>query len=208
MSPVLASKSPGIIDLTSWPHFASNYVLASVSFFRARARELIFRFVASSNPFYLSLKELTLGEVCGRSLLFSWFLSKYCILVYCNLFEMLLISKFATSNRLIPSSHPIHSFGSDRVKCSNLTPEDIKSSPSSYHIRRRLRISICDIDEMLNRYPGERNNLRLFDKLKSEVKDKDDRDIDIGRNKGFSVPLSMNEDNITTKEQEDRESNE
>lgn len=56
---------------------------------------------------------------------------------------------------------------------------------------------------MLDRYLRKGNDLRLFPELVSEVKNKDDGDIDVGRNECFIGPPSMDENNIATEEQKD-----
>ena len=58
---------------------------------------------------------------------------------------------------------------------------------------------------MLDRDLRKRNDLGLLEPFESEVEGEDDRDIDIRRDKRFSIPVSVEEYSVTTEEQEDGE---
>lgn len=103
-----------------------------------------------------------------------------------------------------------------------LTPKDIESPESSQRLRRWLRIRVCNVDEVTNRYLRQRNDLRLLNKLVSKIQNYDNRDVNIRRDKSFSIPsmfyqsklklgkvrdvLSVKEHNISTRQQQDPES--
>ena len=85
---------------------------------------------------------------------------------------------------------------------SLLTPEDVQTLQPCWLDSRRLRIGICNVDKMLDRDLRKRDDFRLFPELESEVQQNDDGDIDVGRDECLGVPLSVNEDDITTEEQQ------
>jgi len=87
-----------------------------------------------------------------------------------------------------------------------LTPKDIESPESSQRLRRWLRIRVCNVDEVTNRYLRQRNDLRLLNKLVSKIQNYDNRDVNIRRDKSFSIPLSVKEHNISTRQQQYPES--
>lgn len=58
---------------------------------------------------------------------------------------------------------------------------------------------------MLDRDLRKRDDLRLLGEFESKIKYEDNWDVDVGRNESLSVPLSMDEHNVASKEQENRE---
>jgi len=81
---------------------------------------------------------------------------------------------------------------------NRLTPKDVEPSKARDWDWRRLRVGICNVDEMTNRKIRKSYDFCLLDKLVSKVKDQNNGNVDIGGNESFRIPMFVNKDSIST----------
>ncbi len=89
-----------------------------------------------------------------------------------------------------------------------LTPQDVNPPPSLHRLRWRLRVLPRDIKVLLNRHLIQRHNLSLGQELVAKEEREDERDVEVRREERLRIPITVNEDRVSSREEDDEKGNE